>query len=232
MEQKQKVNVVKVFIQLLLVLVILPLLPMLIAWRWDWWEAWVFFALWILSFFISRALAARRNPGILAERATSLDHKNIQAWDNVLAPLVALGPALIPVVAGLDERFAWSNLFDLPWRLVGLALLVAGYAFSSWALIENSYFSGTVRLQSERGHHVISSGPYRMVRHPGYAGILLTSLGGPMLLNSTWAWVAALVCLIPLVVRTRLEDRFLQQELEGYREYAGRVRYRLVPGVW
>ena len=113
--------------------------------------------------------------------------------------------------------------------LVGILL---GYAFSSWALIENRFFAGTVRIQTERGHHVISGGPYRIVRHPGYAGAVLGYLLIPVLLDSAWAFVPAILLLIVMITRTALEDKTLQAELPGYKEFAQRTRYRLIPGIW
>ncbi len=116
--------------------------------------------------------------------------------------------------------------------MVGLALLLAGYALASYALIENAYFSGMVRIQTDRGHQVVSSGPYRWVRHPGYTGALLAYLGTPLLLDSIWALLPAVFLTVALIIRTRLEDQTLQAELDGYRDYAQRVRYRLLPPVW
>lgn len=106
------------------------------------------------------------------------------AWDRVLAPLAALGGGLLPLIAGLDARFGGSASFSLPARIGALVVILVGYAFSSWALIENRYFSGVVRIQSERGHHVVSSGPYRWIRHPGYAGGLVAYWATPVLLES------------------------------------------------
>jgi protein-S-isoprenylcysteine O-methyltransferase Ste14 len=115
---------------------------------------------------------------------------------------------------------------------VALALILAGYALSSYALVENRYFSGMVRIQAERDHHVVTSGPYRWVRHPGYSGALLTFWGSPLFLDSAWAFLPAGLLTIVLVIRTALEDRTLQEQLDGYRAYAERVRYRLLPSVW
>ncbi len=217
---------------LVLVVVGMPFLPLLISWRWGWWEAWVYAAIGVLGFVVSRALAARRHPDLLSERARGLRQEDAKAWDRVLAPAVALGAGSIPLVAGLDGRFGWSGAFGLPSKVLALVVILAGYALSSYALIENRFFSGTVRIQTERDHRVVSSGPYRWVRHPGYAGGLLAHLATPVLLDAGWAFVPAVVIAILTVVRTGLEDRALQEELEGYREYARRVRYRLVPGVW
>jgi protein-S-isoprenylcysteine O-methyltransferase Ste14 len=110
--------------------------------------------------------------------------------------------------------------------------MLAAYIFSAYALIENRFFSGVVRIQKDRGHRVISSGPYRWVRHPGYAGALITYLAIPFFLDSVWAFVPAVIICIAMVIRTRMEDETLQTELEGYRAYTQRVRYRLIPGVW
>jgi protein-S-isoprenylcysteine O-methyltransferase Ste14 len=219
---------------MLIFIVVVPLLPLLISWRWEWWEAWAYAALCILGFAISRMLAARRNPGLLAERARFLQHEDAKPWDKALAPLLGLGGALIPLVAGLDARFGWSPApasgAAIKW--VSLFLMVVGYAWGSYALIENRFFSGMVRIQTDRDHHIVSSGPYRWMRHPGYAGALLSYLATPALLNSLWTFLPAVFMAVVLVVRTSLEDRTLQEELAGYREYAGRVRYRLLPGVW
>jgi protein-S-isoprenylcysteine O-methyltransferase Ste14 len=139
---------------------------------------------------------------------------------------------LIPLVAGLDALLDWSPTFSLSVKILSLAVILAGYALASYALIENRFFSGMVRIQTDRGHHVVSSGPYRWVRHPGYAGSLLAYLATPLFLDSRWAFLPAVFITIILVIRTDLEDRTLQDELEGYRDYTRGVCYRLLPGVW
>lgn len=217
---------------LLLVLVIMPLLPIFISGRWGWWEAWLMAIVFILTFIISRAIARRRNPGILSERANYNQHENTQPWDKWLSPLVAFGSVFMLLVAGLDALFHWSEGFSLPVEMIGLALIVAGYVLGSYAFVENAFFSGTVRIQGERGHKVISSGPYGWMRHPGYMGNLIASLGIPLLLDSVWAFIPVIIFGAFFVIRTRLEDRFLQSNLPGYKEYAQKVRYRLLPGVW
>jgi protein-S-isoprenylcysteine O-methyltransferase Ste14 len=111
-------------------------------------------------------------------------------------------------------------------------LIALGYAFAAWALIENRFFSSVVRIQADRGHVVCDSGPYRMVRHPGYAGSIPPLVGMVLALSSMWTLIPAAVALIIAVIRTALEDRTLQDELPGYRDYAGRVRYRLIPGIY
>ena len=232
MEKSKGVNVFRVAIMLLLVLGILPLLPILITGRWGWWQAWLMAGVFVLSFLISRALAARKTRDILKERANYNQHENTQPWDKWLSPLVAFGSVIILLAAGLDARLNGSAGFPLGVELAGLALIVAGYVLGSYAFIENAYFSGTVRIQAERGHQVISGGPYGWVRHPGYLGNLVASLGMPLLLDSAWAFIPVIVFGVFFVIRTRLEDSFLHENLPGYREYAQRVRYRLFPGIW
>lgn len=232
MENRNNANVLRIVVMLLLVLVVIPMLPIFISGRWGWWQAWVMTIVFILSFIISRAIARRRSPDILKERANYLQHDNTQAWDKWLSPVVAFGSVFILLVAGLDALFHWSAGFSLPVEMIGLALILAGYALGSYAFVENTFFSGTVRIQEERGHKVVSSGPYGWMRHPGYLGSLVSSIGMPLLLDSTWAFIPVVVFAVFFVIRTRLEDRFLQANLPGYREYAEKVRYRLLPGIW
>jgi len=232
MVEQSKILTPKVIVQVLLFVVIVPFLPLLISRQWDWWQAWVYAIVSILGFVISRALAARRHPDLLAERARMLRHEDAKPWDKTLAPLVGLGGAAIPLVAGLDALFGWSAGFSLPVELLALAAILAGYTLGSHALIENAYFSGMVRIQTDRGQRVVSSGPYRWMRHPGYAGALLVYWPTPLFLDSVWTFVPALFLTVVLIIRTNLEDKTLQAELDGYRDYAQRVRFRLLPGVW
>jgi protein-S-isoprenylcysteine O-methyltransferase Ste14 len=236
MSSQQIINspgrVIQMLLLMAIVLVVIPFLPLLISRRWDWWEAWVYAIIFILGFVISRALAAQRHPDLLAERARSMQHEDAKPWDRWLAPLVGVGSGLILLVAGVDALLGWSSPFTLPLKIAALAAILAGYALGTYALIENRFFSGVVRIQTERGHYVVSTGPYRWVRHPGYAGTFLAYLATPIFLDSAWAFVPAVIISIVLLIRTALEDNTLQDELPGYREYAGRVRYRLLPGVW
>lgn len=219
-------------IQMLVFIVLIPFLPLLVSGRWGWLEAWVYLVVAVGSFIISRALAARRNPGILSERARFLDHADTAPWDRKLAPLLGLAGLLIPLAAGLEARFGSLHPFGLAVKITALLILLGGIILSSWALIENSYFSGVVRLQPERGQHVVSRGPYGLVRHPGYAGGLVMYMAFPFFMDSPWSLLPVILIIVVTAARTRLEDRFLQESLPGYREYAARVKYRLLPGVW
>jgi protein-S-isoprenylcysteine O-methyltransferase Ste14 len=232
MENQPKTITPRTIVLMLFFVVVIPFLPLLISRQWDWWEAWIYAIIGILGFATSRILAARRHPDLLAERARLLQHEDAKPWDKLLSPLVGLGGGLIPLVVGLDALYGWSPPFSVPAKIVALFIILAGYALGTWALMENRFFSSMVRIQTDRGHQVVSSGPYRWIRHPGYTGALLTYLATPIFLDSRWAFLPALFLTIVLVIRTRLEDKALQDELEGYRAYTIRVRYRLLPGVW
>jgi protein-S-isoprenylcysteine O-methyltransferase Ste14 len=232
MNHKQPTFTPRIVIQMLLFAVLIPLLPLLISGRWDWWEAWVYAVIYTGGFIISRVWAARKYPDLIAERARSMQHEDTKSWDKLLAPLLGLGGALILIMVGLDARFGWSPTFHTSVKIVALIVILAGWVLGSYALIENRYFSGVVRIQRDRDHHVVSSGPYRWVRHPGYAGALLSFLATPFLLDSWWAILPTVLLTIVLVIRTYLEDKTLRNELEGYSDYAKRVHSRLLPGVW
>jgi protein-S-isoprenylcysteine O-methyltransferase Ste14 len=232
MNGKSKIITPRVVIQMLFFIVVIPFLPLLISWRWNWWEAWVFAIVGIFGFAISRVLAARRNPDIIAERARYLQHENAESWDKLLSPLVGLGGGLIPLVAGLEKLFGGTTGFSLTVKIVSLVVILAGYALGSYALIENAYFSGMVRIQKDRGQHVVSSGPYCWVRHPGYASALLIYFATPLFLDSLWTYVPVVFLTVVVVIRTSLEDKTLQEQLDGYHDYVKRVPYRLLPGIW
>lgn len=232
MEPEKKTSIVRIAVMLLMVMVLFPLLPMIISGRWKWWQAWVMGVLFILSFIVSRAIAARKTPDILKERANYATQGNTQSWDKWLSPIMAFGSVFILLAAGLDDRFNWSPDLSLGWELLGLALILTGYVFGSFAFVENAFFSGTVRLQPERGQTVVKSGPYGWVRHPGYLGSLIASIGMPLLLDSLWAYIPMIIFGFFYVLRTHLEDRFLRENLTGYSDYASEVRFRLFPGIW
>jgi protein-S-isoprenylcysteine O-methyltransferase Ste14 len=198
-----------------------------------WAEAWVFVAVYVALAVGSRLLVARRHPDLAAERAGFASAAGVKAWDKVLGPLVSVvGSVALLVTAGLDYRFGWSPA--LPLWVKGAALLgvAGGFAFSTWAMLANRNFSAVVRIQADRGHAVASGGPYRYVRHPGYVGAVVCYLAIPLALGSLWALVPGVVSCVLVITRTALEDKMLRAELPGYEEYAGRVRWRLAPGVW
>lgn len=223
----------KQWFRLTLVYLLIPLLLFICAGDLKWWQAWIYAFLILSTGMGGRILAEHRHPGLTAERQNLENFQNTKSWDKVLAPLMAVSVGYpMVIVAGLDHRFNWSPEFALWVSLLGFFFIAQGYAFAAWAFIENRFFSAVMRIQTDRGHRVCDSGPYRIVRHPGYAGNVLALFGIVLALNSLWSLIPALLALIITVIRTALEDQALQEELPGYREYARQVRYRLIPGIY
>jgi protein-S-isoprenylcysteine O-methyltransferase Ste14 len=197
----------------------------------HWWNGWAF---WVSGVAVVATLTGtvfRTSPELVEERMTAA--KKAKAWDRVFVPLIAaVLPLLSIILAGLDRRLGWTHSITASASLLALVLALAANALTYWAMAANPFFSSHVRIQSDRGHTVVRHGPYAYVRHPGYTGSILYGLAAPILLGSLVAFWVGVATLILLVVRTSLEDRVLQNELNGYREYAGAVRYRLVPAVW
>ena len=212
---------------------LIPLILFICGGDLGWSQAWLYSLLIVVAGLGGRMWAEQRHPGLLAERQDKSNFQNAKAWDKVLAPLMAVSIGYpIVVVAGLDHRFNWSAEFP-PWLTVlGFILISFGYGFAAWALAENRFFTSVVRIQTDRGHAVCDTGPYRLVRHPGYAGNILAVFGIVLALSSAWTLIPATVALIIAVIRTVLEDRVLQDELPGYNDYAQRVRYRLIPWLY
>jgi protein-S-isoprenylcysteine O-methyltransferase Ste14 len=196
----------------------------------DWPMAWLMMGFYVAMLAVNAVLMMRRNPELIAERGEIKE--GTKDWDRVLTSLGALLWLLILLVIGLDKRYGWSPVIPLYIELIAFVLVMLGYSFSSWAMLSNPYFAGTVRIQEERGHAVATAGAYRYVRHPGYSGWSLANLGTPIALGSLVGLVPAVLFLINLIIRTSLEDRTLQEELDGYKAYTEQVRYRLVPWVW
>jgi protein-S-isoprenylcysteine O-methyltransferase Ste14 len=173
----------------------------------------------------------RGNPDLLKERQQP--GEGGKTWDRVLLSIYIAAAMAIFVWAGLDVgRFHWSDTVP-PWlQVAGLAVFVTSFAFDIWAMAVNPFYSQVVRIQEDRGQYVVIDGPYRFVRHPSYAGGIISWMCTALALGSWGALLPAALLGLVLVIRTTLEDRSLQEELPGYVEYAQRVRYRLLPGVW
>lgn len=203
------------------------------AGRLDWGPAWAYLALWVAGIGLTALVVVPAQPALVAERARGRFPEGTKGWDKVVCPLAAVAaPVAIWVTAGLDARFGWSPPFPPALVVAALALAGAGYVLIVRAMAANPFFSATVRIQAERGHRVVGAGPYRVVRHPGYLGWCAFLVATPVILGSVWALVPAGLGLVLVVLRTALEDRMLRAELEGYRAYAARVRFRLLPGIW
>lgn len=201
------------------------------AGRLDWLMGWAYLGLFVGSQVLTALILIPTNPALLVERAES--REGMKDWDRVLVGLVTLvGPVSMWIVAGLDMRLGWSPPIPEALQVVALAVAALGSLLTIWSMAANAFFSGVVRIQEDRGHTVASGGPYRWVRHPGYAGGILFDLATPLALGSLWTFIPALLTICALVARTALEDHTLRAELAGYEEYAQQTRYRLLPGVW
>jgi protein-S-isoprenylcysteine O-methyltransferase Ste14 len=200
------------------------------AGTWTWTKGWLFLFVTVAASILITVYLQRVNPDVVAARVNR--HEGTKGSDRVLLSLfIPLLISILPVAALDDCRFHW---FHLPWwtGVLGYALLITGMVGVTWAESVNKFFEPTIRIQTDRGHRVIDSGPYALVRHPGYVSAFLVFIGIPLSLGSSWALIPAVMACLLLVVRTILEDRTLRSELSGYEEYVQRVRFRLIPGVW
>jgi protein-S-isoprenylcysteine O-methyltransferase Ste14 len=196
----------------------------------DWPAAWLYLGLYVTMLVVGALVLLPQRSGVIEER--SRGQAGAKPWDLVLTRLVAVTSLSVLVVAGLAQRWQWEPESGPLARAVGVALFVAGYALLLWAMTANPFFSQVVRIQDERGHAAVTDGPYRLLRHPGYVGMMTSMAGAVLLLGCPWAWIPAVLYGAVLVVRTAREDATLLQELPGYREYATRTTHRLVPGIW
>lgn len=195
-------------------------------------RAWLFFGAALVYFVVSTLALYRFNPELLIARLT-LRREGSKTWDEILMRAANLtGMLLIPAVAGLDlGRYGWSSL-GLIYVVPGFALFILGAVLITWAMIVNRYFESTVRIQEDRDHEVVSTGPYTFVRHPGYLSGILWMSSIPLIIGSLYTLIPVMIYSAMMILRTHLEDRTLREELPGYAEYAERVRFRLIPWVW
>jgi len=200
------------------------------AGRLDWWPAWALVAVLLAWSTATAIVILRLDPDLLAERLGP--RQGAKSWDTAIMSVVGLLTLGRLVVAGLDQRYGWTGGLPLVVQVAGLLATILGYGLTVWATGSNAFFSQIVRVQTERNQTVAMGGPYRFVRHPAYVGTILCELSVPLLLASWWAFIPGGVNAILFVVRTILEDSTLQADLDGYAEYARRVRYRLLRGIW
>jgi protein-S-isoprenylcysteine O-methyltransferase Ste14 len=196
----------------------------------HWPEAWLFILFYLAAVGGVFIWLKKKSPSLFKERLAR--KKEAKKWDKTLMMVYSFLLVALLIVPGLDAvRFRWS---DVPLILKGLGFagLIPGLIFAFWAMRENAFASDVVRIQKDRGHTVCTTGPYRYIRHPMYVGVILVMLFFPLSVGSLYAYIPASVIIILFILRTSLEDKALQQELPGYKEYSRKVRHRLVPGVW
>jgi protein-S-isoprenylcysteine O-methyltransferase Ste14 len=196
----------------------------------EWPRGWWFLAVMLIAMLAAMAYLWRVNPDIFAARSSI--KQGTEGWDLVLLPLIIGSLLAVCVVAALDDgRF---HLMPFPgWAVwLGYVLFLAGFALMAWAQAVNRHFEPSVRIQTDRAHRVIDTGPYAAIRHPGYAASIPFAAGMALALGSVWALVPVAVLALVLAYRTLREEETLRAELPGYVEYTRRVTYRWVPGIW
>ena len=200
------------------------------AGTWNWPMAWALIAITAMWIIGTAIVTIPRYPELLAERAGP--RKGGKTWDTAILGVIGIMMLVKMLLAGLDIRFGWTIKLPLCMEIAALVAAVLGYGLVVWATGSNAFFSQIVRIQTDRGHTVASGGPYRFVRHPAYTGMILIEIGTSIMLGSWLALIPGVVSAILLILRTKLEDQTLLTELTGYKEFAAKTRYRLIPGVW
>jgi protein-S-isoprenylcysteine O-methyltransferase Ste14 len=219
--------VLKRMLQVVIQFLVIGAILFITAGHLDWLWMWAYIALGIAILLVNAWVLP---PELIAERGRAKG--NVKRWDRVLTSISIFPTFGMFIVSGLDERFGWSPQLAPAVHIGALVGLALGQGLFTWAMVSNVYFSTAVRIQMERGHSVATGGPYRYIRHPGYSGYIVSTLATPLILGSLWGLIPASITGCLFVLRTALEDRTLQEELDGYQDYARQVRYRLVPGIW
>lgn len=200
------------------------------AGRMNWWQAWAALGVMATWLTVTGYITIYIQPGLLAERVHP--PKGAKGWDRTILSFLRIFQLARYILAGFDQRYTWTGGFPLAIEMLSLVLCLSGYALFEWATASNAFFSQIVRVQNDRGHIVVTDGPYRYVRHPAYLGAIITEIALAVLLASWWGLAAGILCAVLVIIRTALEDRTLQVELPGYEDYARQVKYRLLPGIW
>lgn len=193
-------------------------------------RSWLYIGVYITGSLVSSTILYKKIPGLLNQRGKI--QQGTKKWDTFLIlTYFAFAIIVTPLTAGLDYRF---NSFSVPFYFlyIGLAFYILSVVFSLWPMLHNPFFEGTVRIQDDKDHKVIDTGPYRIVRHPGYLGMLFGSLPVPFTFGSIYTYIPVAIMILIIFIRTYLEDKTLQNELDGYKDYCKKVKFRLIPFVW
>lgn len=199
-----------------------------------WWEAWVLVVLWSLYGLVVISDLLHKDPALLAERLKLIPlQKEQKDWDKALMLLFFIAGIGLYLLPGFDVmRYEWSEPLPLWSRVTAMLIHIPCFVLLWWIMRENTYLSQVVKVDKERGHKVITTGPYAYVRHPLYTVAIILLFAVPIALGSRFSLIISLFLTLLLIVRTCFEDRTLHVELDGYREYAKRTTYRLIPGLW
>jgi protein-S-isoprenylcysteine O-methyltransferase Ste14 len=194
-----------------------------------WAQGWIYLVFTLFLETGTLIVLAKRAADILNQRGRR--HVGVKAFDKAFIASWLTLAIITPIVAGLDKRLGWSPMpmATLYWGAVVMAL---SYAFAAWAMVENKYFEQFIRIQTDRAHQVVTSGPYKIVRHPGYAGSILGAISTALMLGSWCTFIPVGAVALLFIIRTAVEDRILRKELQGYESYSQQTHYRLLPGIW
>ncbi len=215
----------------------MALFPVAFLWpagTWRWWEAWAVIGIWIAYAVGTTVFLSRHDPALLAERMkASPAQAGQKAWDKVVMLLIFIAGLGLFIVPGFDVvRFGWSERLPVWVEILAMVVHLPCFIFTGWVMYENTYLSRVVKIANERGHQVITTGPYALVRHPLYSAVIVMVFAVPVALGSRFGLIPAALMGALVIVRTYFEDRTLHAELPGYPEYAEETRYRLIPGIW
>jgi protein-S-isoprenylcysteine O-methyltransferase Ste14 len=221
---------VRYIIQRMTIFLIFAMILFAAAGTLNWRRGWVYFLYMLFIEVCTLIILARKVPETLNRRGAL--QVGVKTFDKVFVAVWLALVLITPIVAGVDAvRFRWSQMTNAA-IYVGAAIIAVMSILGLWAIVENEHFEQFVRIQTDRRHRVVTSGPYRIVRHPGYAGSVLGALGVPLMLGSWWTFAPTGAVILLFIIRTALEDQTLRKELEGYEAYAQQTRFRLLPGIW
>lgn len=229
-----KPNAIKVWVSFVIRMTLFAVMLMWPAGTLYWWEAWVIVGLWAIYGVVITCYLLRHDPALLVERLKLVPlHKEQKAWDKVIMLLFFIAGLGLYIVPGFDVvRYEWSESLPLWMKILAMLIHLPCFVLLGWVMRENTYLAQVVKIDKARGHHVITTGPYALVRHPMYTIIIILLFAVPVALGSRFALFLAVFLTVLLIVRTYLEDRTLHAELQGYPEYAKQTRYKLIPGLW
>jgi len=226
---KLNFNGIKRFLILFFFFIIIHLILILCSGQIIWWNAWAFTGGYLFFVFIIFIVMLKINPNLLNERGKK--HKNTKSFDKIILFIYTVLFILLPITAGLDKRFDITKMNDII-SVVAIILSIPIFSLVLWAFIVNNHFETTVRIQNDREHKVCDTGPYKYVRHPTYSAAILGFIIIPFILGSLLSLIPNILMSILFIIRTQLEDKTLQKELDGYKEYIKKTKYKLIPGIW
>jgi protein-S-isoprenylcysteine O-methyltransferase Ste14 len=194
-------------------------------------RAWIYIGIYALGGLIIGIILLKKSPKLLNDRG-KMQEGTKQFDKYIILTYFLFAIVITPFVAGIDRRLNCIEILPFFYLYIGIILYILSAIFSTWPMLHNRFFEGTVRIQKEKNHNVINTGPYKIVRHPGYLGMLLGSISLPLALGSVLAFIPLFIMIILIFVRTYFEDTTLQKELSGYSQYCKEVKYRLIPFIW